>query len=76
MEELLVRFETVDDVKEFVDIVSNFPGDAKLTSSKYNIDAKSIIGVFSLDLSKDLWLSLEDPEPEELELLQKFVIDL
>ncbi len=48
---ILSRF---NDVKDFVDIASSKEYDIELLSGKYIVNAKSIMGVFSLDLTKPL----------------------
>lgn len=69
-----VYLGTIETVKEFVSIVAHFNGDVELKSGKYIIDAKSIMGIFSLDLSKKLLLNLENPTKEELASIDKFIV--
>lgn len=69
-----VYLGNIETVKEFVFIVAHFNGDAKLKSGKDVIDAKSIMGIFSLDLSKKLLLNLTDPTQEELDSIDKFIV--
>lgn len=69
-----VYLGTIETVKEFVSIVAHFNGDVELKSGKYIIDAKSIMGIFSLDLSKKLLLNLENPTEEELASIDKFIV--
>ena len=45
-----VYLGSIEAVKEFVSVVAHFNGDAQLQSGKYVVDAKSIMGIFSLDL--------------------------
>ncbi|MBN2852281.1 MAG: HPr family phosphocarrier protein [Clostridia bacterium] len=52
--ELNVKFDSISEVKDFVDIISSFSFDIDLVSGRYVIDAKSIMGIFSLDLSKEI----------------------
>lgn len=47
-----VYLNSVEDAKKFVDIVGGFDGYFDLVSGKYYVDAKSILGVFTMDLSK------------------------
>ena len=54
MVELKVKISTIDDVKKFVNTVSKFDFDVDLISGRYAVDAKSIMGIFSIDLSKEL----------------------
>lgn len=58
--ELKVVLNTIDKVKLFANDISKFEGDFSLVSGRYVIDAKSIMGIFSLDLSKALNLVCED----------------
>lgn len=53
-----IILDNVDKVKAFVVTVSKYPGDATLTSGRYVVDAKSIMGIFSLDLSKPIDLNI------------------
>ena len=50
---------SINDVKDFVNIVSKYDFDVDLTSGRYVVDAKSIMGIFSLDLSKNLTLNIQ-----------------
>lgn len=63
----IVSIDTIDKVKEFVNVVSSYDAFFDLISGRYVIDGKSIMGIFSLDLSKDISLkvSLNDGEPVE-----------
>lgn len=54
MVELKVKIATIDDVKKFVTTVSKYDFDVDLISGRYAVDAKSIMGIFSIDLSKEL----------------------
>ena len=56
----------VDKVKAFVVTVSKYPGDATLTSGRYVVDAKSIMGIFSLALNKPVAFSYEGEMAAEL----------
>ena len=49
-----IMLNSIMDVKEFVNIVNRFPYEIDLTSSRYVVDAKSIMGIFSLDLTKPI----------------------
>ena len=58
MKTVKVNINTINDVKNFVSIVSRCDYDVDIVSGRYAIDAKSIMGIFSLDLSKDLELKI------------------
>ncbi len=62
MSVLNIKLDTIDKVKKFVRIVSEFEGDFYIVSGKYVIDAKSILGIFSIDLSKPVTLQIEKAE--------------
>ncbi|HPJ21830.1 MAG TPA: HPr family phosphocarrier protein [Clostridia bacterium] len=51
-----IKFNSISEVKDFVDIVAGFNYDIDLVSGRYVIDAKSIMGIFSLDLNKPIKL--------------------
>ena len=73
MKKISIMLYTINDVKEFVGIVSQYDYDIDLISGRYAVDAKSIIGIFSLDLSKPLKVNIYSDECEELiAALQKF----
>ena len=55
----IVRLNTIQKVKEFSNLVSHYDADLYLVSGRYVIDAKSIMGIFSLDLTKDIMLNVE-----------------
>ena len=65
-----VLINTIDKVKDFVRDTSQFDADMDLISGRYVIDAKSILGLFSLDLSKPLDLEIHAGEPELSEILK------
>lgn len=62
-----VMLNSIDKVKEFVNKTSRVDGDVFLQSGRYIIDAKSIMGIFSLDLTKPLSLSFEKCSDEEVQ---------
>ena len=49
-----ISLPAINDVKEFVNLVTLCPNDVDLVSGRYAVDAKSIMGIFSLDLSKPI----------------------
>ena len=67
------------DVNKFVSIAQNISEDTILHGGRFAVDAKSIIGIFSLDLSKPLMLEIDarDGSPDEAafaELFKNFLI--
>ena len=50
MKTFMIKLNTLEDVRRFVNIVTAFEGEIDLKSGRYTVDAKSIMGIFSLDL--------------------------
>ena len=71
---MLVNINSVEKVKEFVRITSGFDFEVDLVSGRFVIDAKSIMGIFSLDLSKPIEFVVPDSTYEKLanDRLKKF----
>ena len=60
-----IQLRSIDDVKKFVNLVNNYSCDIDLVSGRYTIDAKSIMGIFSLDLSKPIDVVINDNQYSE-----------
>ena len=58
MKTLKISLNSIDKVKAFVNEISKIDCDFDLASGRYVIDAKSIMGIFSLDLSKPINLNI------------------
>ncbi len=58
MKKVQVSLNSIDKVKSFVKDISQFDEDLDLISGRYVIDAKSLLGIFSLDLSKPIDLNI------------------
>lgn len=67
-----IRLKTVDEVNEFVAIASLNQGDVDIRCDRYVIDAKSILGILSLDLKKILTLDIYDGDLEDK--IGKFIV--
>ena len=76
MREVKIFLGTIERVKDFVNAVTRLDCDMDIVSGRYVIDAKSIMGIFSLDLSKpiDLAIHTEDNLNEILEALKPYII--
>ena len=72
-----ISLNSIDKVKSFVNDLAKFDADFDLVSGRYIIDAKSIMGIFSLDLSKpiDLNIHTENNIEEILNTLSRYTID-
>ena len=66
MEKTRVMLESINDVKDFVNKVVQVDYDVDLISGRYAIDAKSIMGIFSLDLSKPIDLEAHTKDASKL----------
>lgn len=70
-----IRINTIDDVKKFVAIVTGVDYDVDIVSGRYAIDAKSIMGIFSLDLSKELELRVHSDDCADfLDDIKDFIV--
>ena len=58
MKTVQISLNSIDKVKSFVNEITKFDHDFDLVSGRYVIDAKSIMGIFSLDLSKPINLNI------------------
>ena len=77
MKTLKISLNSIDKVKAFVNEISKFDSDFDLVSGRYVIDAKSIMGIFSLDLSKpiDLNIHAENQDADNIiELLKPYLV--
>lgn len=76
MNSVKIRLETINDVKNFVNCVSLCDYDVDLVSGRYAIDAKSIMGIFSLDLTKPIDLQAHTDDSHELfEQIKPFIVE-
>ena len=66
-----IKLNTINEVKEFVNIVLQCPYDVDLVSGRYFIDAKSLMGIFSLDLTRPIDLEADIDSDDVEELLKK-----
>ncbi|MCR4907866.1 MAG: HPr family phosphocarrier protein [Lachnospiraceae bacterium] len=77
MKTVKISLNSIDKVKNFVNDITKFDYDFDLVSGRYVIDAKSIMGIFSLDLSKpiDLNIHADDKIEEVMESLKDYIIE-
>ncbi len=76
MKTVQISLNSIEKVKSFVNDICKFDNDFDLVSGRYVIDAKSIMGIFSLDLSKPISLNIhaEDNIDEVLKTLAPYII--
>ena len=77
MKTVKISLNSIDKVKSFVNEISKFDNDFDLVSGRYVIDAKSIMGIFSLDLSKPINLNVHADENMAaiMEAIKPYVIE-
>ncbi len=61
-----IKLSSIEDVRNFVNIVSKYNMDIDLMSGRYVVDAKSIMGIFSLDLLKPIQLTAHGEDTSAL----------
>ena len=76
MKTVQISLNSIDKVKAFVNAITQFEFYFDLISGRYVIDAKSIMGIFSLDLSKpiDLAIHAESNMDEIMEVLKPYLV--
>lgn len=65
-----IKLDSIDKVRNFVNTVNRYTSDFDLINGRYVIDAKSIMGIFSLDLSKPLILEIHEADNEKETLME------
>lgn len=75
MKTVTISLNSIDKVKSFVNEITKFDSDFDLVSGRYVIDAKSIMGIFSLDLSKPINLNIhsENEVDKIMEVLAPYI---
>ena len=73
MKSVQISLQMANQVKSFVSIVQKYSYDIDLRSDRYFVDAKSILGIFSLDLSKPITVEIHSNDCQDLiEELKQF----
>ena len=77
MKTVQISLNSIGKVKSFVNAITQFEFDLDLISGRYVIDAKSIMGIFSLDVSKpiDLVIHTETNLDEIMEVLKPYLVE-
>ena len=70
-----IMLKTINDVKAFVNSVAKYDFDVDLLSGRYDVDAKSIMGIFSLDLSKAITMEIHSDDCQDfLNEIKPFIV--
>lgn len=73
MKKTEILIDSIDKVKAFVNEISKFDCDFDLISGRYVIDAKSIMGIFSLDISKPIELDIHEEDDAEINKIMDII---
>ena len=74
-EELCVKFRNIDEIQEFAKAVNQFDGDVDLKQGRITIDAKSLLGICSMNIEEEMELQVFNGDAEELkEFIKKFLV--
>ncbi len=75
MKTVTIKLKEIKDVYDFVTVVTTYPGDIDIVSGRYRVNAKSVMGIFALDLTKPLDLEIHGDDPDEaIKALKPFII--
>ena len=76
MKTVKISLNSIDKVKSFVNEITKFESDFDLVSGRYVIDAKSIMGIFSLDLSNTIDLNIHNEKEVDaiIAALQPYIV--
>ncbi|MBP3325312.1 MAG: HPr family phosphocarrier protein [Coprococcus sp.] len=77
MNAIMISLNSIDKVKSFCNDIAKFDAEFDLVSGRYVIDAKSIMGIFSLDISKPIELNIhaENGLDEIMEALKPYIAE-
>lgn len=75
MKSFNIMLDSINKVKAFVNIVTTCDYDVDLTSGRYVVDAKSIMGIFSLDLSKPIKLDIHGDDDTFEAKIKEFIVE-
>lgn len=75
MKTAVIKLKEIKDVYDFVAVVTKYPGDIDIVSGRYRVNAKSIMGIFALDLTQPLNLEVFGDDPDEaIKELDRFTV--
>ena len=75
MKETYIRLNTINDVRRLVSVVEKYPFSDDLSEGRYIVDAKSLMGFFSLDLLRPIKLIAEKDDPQLFEDLKDLIVE-
>ena len=66
MKEVYIKLQTINDVRKLVSVVEKYPFSVDLSEGRYLVDAKSLMGIFSLDLNKPITMEVYENDCDDL----------
>lgn len=76
MKTVKIRLSSIEAVRDFVEIVRKYDSEIDLSSGRYVVDAKSIMGIFSLDLMNPITLTVHSDSCDDImESLKSYIVD-
>ena len=75
MKEVYIKLQTINDVRKLVSVVEKYPFSVDLSEGRYLVDAKSLMGIFSLDLLQPIKLIAEKDDPNLFEELKDIIVE-
>ena len=76
MKEVYIKLQTINDVRKLVSVVEKYPFSVDLSEGRYLVDAKSLMGIFSLDLLQPIKLIAEKHDPNLFEELKDIIVEV
>lgn len=75
MKTVKIRLSSIEAVRDFVEIVRKYDSEIDLSSGRYVVDAKSIMGIFSLDLMNPITLTVHSDNCDDImESLKSYIV--
>ena len=75
MVECNILLDTIDKIADFIKVVSKIEYDVDLVKGRYTVDAKSVVGVFTLDLSKEAKIIIHTDDESILDKFSEWRVD-
>ena len=76
MKEVYIKLQTINDVRKLVSVVEKYPFSVDLSEGRYLVDAKSLMGIFSLDLLQPIKLIAAKDHPNLFEELKDIIVEV
>ena len=76
MKEVYIKLQTINDVRKLVSVVEKYPFSVDLSEGRSLVDAKSLMGIFSLDLLQPIKLIAEKDDPNLFEELKDIIVEV